>query len=66
MGMQDIINILESNKRKWWSVTEMIEILKLRRSSITNSLVRLRKTQYVMFKRKLGNTNCFLYKYKEE
>jgi predicted transcriptional regulator len=64
MGQQEVYSFLLKNKNKWVISKEIANSLNCSVGSVTNSLKKLRKTNYIKFKNKVDNNNTYLYQAK--
>lgn len=61
MGQQEVYSFLLKNKNKWFTSKEIANNLDSSISSVTTALKKLRKTEYIKFKKSLNHTNTYLY-----
>ena len=68
MGQSEILQLLASKKNKWFTSSEIANILKIKPSSISMNCKRLRKHKAVNFKLAIKNETRrikhFVYQYK--
>jgi len=63
MSQSAIMEILKKNN-KWTTATEIIQILKIKRSSVNKNLLLLKKYGFVKTKRLINNPKYLVYKIK--
>ncbi|MBU0460255.1 MAG: MarR family transcriptional regulator [Nanoarchaeota archaeon] len=62
MGQESVFQFLKKNRGRWFASREIAKALKLSPSSVSTSLMRLRKQGSVFYKQNPKNRNPFLYK----
>ena len=65
MGQQEIYDFLKQNRAKWFSSKDISGILGTSIGSVTNSLRRLRESNFLTFRETEERRNTFLYKFKK-
>ena len=69
MSQSEVIEILKSDKSKWWTSLEIGEILGTCTSSISSNLTKLRRYNSILFREdensRVRIRPSYIYKYKE-
>jgi len=61
MGQQEVYDLLKQNSGKWFTTKEITKKLQIGKSSISTTLLRLRRNRFVFFRMNSEKRNCFEY-----
>ena len=66
MSQEEVLRYLKNHSKEWFTAKELSQRMNKSNGSLNSNLSRLRKTNFIIFKRKLKNNKEreFEYKYK--